>query len=86
MIPQTGTVKQKGLLCSSKQGSELHTTWCTVTAKPTVTITRTPNPQGLSLTTEDLKQQVTTTNSHAPCKDVQTQVLHLSSGPLGQDS
>lgn len=37
-----------------------------VTAKPTVTITRTPNPQGLSLTTEDLQQQVTTTNSHAP--------------------
>ena len=31
MIPQTGAVKHKGL-CSSKQGSELHTTWCMVTA------------------------------------------------------
>lgn len=57
-----------------------------VTAKPTVTITRTPNPQGLSSTTEDLQQQVTTTNSRAPCEDVQTQVLYLSSGPLSQDS
>lgn len=57
-----------------------------VTAKPTVTTTRTPNPQGLSLTTEDLQQQVTTTGSHAPREDVQTRALQFFSGPLGQDS
>lgn len=91
MIPQMGSKAQRAVFLKARlrTAHDLVHGNChrqrPVTAKPTVTTTRTPNPQGLSLTTKDLQQQVTTTSTHAPREGAQTQALQLPSGPLGQD-